>query len=124
MSASWDMFEKLRASRGLSAYQIAKDCDISQSVLSNWKAGRYTPKEDKIKKLATYLDVPVSYFYGGDDEEPPKYYLNDETAAIAQKVFDEPGLRALFDAASGCTPRQLDLAAQILRGFKETNPDG
>ena len=124
MSASWDMFEKLRASRGLSVYQIAKDCDISQSVLSNWKAGRYTPKEDKIKKLATYFDVPVSYFYGGDDEEPPKYYLNDETAAIAQKVFDEPGLRALFDAARGCTPRQLDLAAQILRGFKETNPDG
>lgn len=124
MGASWELFEKLRLAKGISAYQIAKDCGISQSVLSNWKAGRYTPKEDKIRVLANYFDIPVSYFYDNLDEERPPYYLNEETAEIAQKVFEDPNLRLLFDAARDCSPKQIELAADILRNFKSTNPDG
>lgn len=124
MSASWELFEKMCIAKGVTAYQIAKECGIAQSVLSNWKAGRFTPKEDKIKKLAAYFGVPVSYFYGVEDDEPPKYYLNDETAAIAQRVFEEPGLRALFDAAEGCPTDQVQLAVRMLKMFKESNPDG
>ena len=124
MSASWELFEKMRIAKGVTAYQIAKECGIAQSVLSNWKAGRFTPKEDKIKKLAAYFDVPVSYFYGGENGEPPRYYLNEETAAMAQKLFDDPNLRMLFDAAQDCPPDQLQLAARMLQIFKGSNPDG
>ena len=123
MSASWELFEKLRKAKGLSAYQIAKDCGFSQSVLSNWKAGRYTPKDDKIRALAEYLDTPVGYFYDNYSEEPPRYYLNDETAAIAQEVFDDPELRVLFDVARGSRPEDIRMVVEMLRRFKETNPD-
>lgn len=120
----YSIFEALLRNKGVSVSDVARATGIRSSTFSDWKAGRYTPKEDKIKKLATYFDVPVSYFYGGEEDEPPKYYLNDETAEIAQKVFDEPGLRALFDAAKDCTPRQIEIAAEVLRTFKQTNPDG
>lgn len=44
------------------AYQVSKDTGIAQSVLSDWKRGRSTPKTDKLKKLADYFDKPIEYF--------------------------------------------------------------
>ncbi len=60
------MYEKFKAltdSKHVSAYRVSKDLGIPQSTFSDWKAGRSTPKQDKIKKIADYFDVPVSYFY-------------------------------------------------------------
>ncbi|MBQ9065245.1 MAG: helix-turn-helix transcriptional regulator, partial [Blautia sp.] len=31
----------------------------SQATLSSWKSGKYTPKIDKLKKLADYFGVPI-----------------------------------------------------------------
>lgn len=44
------------------AYQVSKDTGIAQSVLSDWKRGRSTPKADKLKKLADYFGEPIEYF--------------------------------------------------------------
>ena len=52
------------------------------------------------------------------------YYLNDETARIAQEIFDSPDLRLLFDAARKQRPENIRLAAEMLLRFKESNPDG
>lgn len=52
------------------------------------------------------------------------YYLDEETAKVAQEVFDDPDLRVLFDAARGSRPEDIRMAADMLRRFKETNPDG
>ena len=32
-------------------------------------------------------------------DQAPQYYLNDETAKMAQEIFDNKELRMLFDAA-------------------------
>lgn len=48
------------------AYQVSKDTGIAQSVLSDWKRGRSTPKADKLKKLADYFGVSVDYFLEPD----------------------------------------------------------
>lgn len=120
----YSIFEALLRNKGVTVSEISRATGISTSTFSDWKAGRYTPKEDKIKKLAAYFDVPVSYFYGGENGEPPRYYLNEETAAMAQKLFDDPNLRMLFDAAQDCPPDQLQLAARMLQIFKGSNPDG
>lgn len=44
------------------AYQVSKDTGIAQSVLSDWKRGRSTPKADKLKKLADYFGKPIEFF--------------------------------------------------------------
>lgn len=54
----------------------------------------------------------------------PVYYTDPETARIAQEVFDNPDLRMLFSAARDAKPEDIKLAADMLRRFKETNPDG
>ena len=44
------------------SYQVSKETGIAQSVLSDWKRGRSTPKSDKLKILADYFGVSIEYF--------------------------------------------------------------
>lgn len=59
---SHEKYDSLRAKKGVTDYEVAKETGVRTSTLSNWKAGRYTPKIDKIKKIADYFGVPIEYF--------------------------------------------------------------
>ena len=55
-------FAELLDKNNKTAYVVAKETGIAQSVLSDWKTGRSTPKFDKLLVLAKYFGVPVEYF--------------------------------------------------------------
>jgi transcriptional regulator with XRE-family HTH domain len=55
-------FEKLLAENNVTAYQVAQATGIATATLSAWKSGVYTPKLDKLLKIAEYFDVPLEYF--------------------------------------------------------------
>ena len=55
-------FAELLGKTNKTAYQVSKDTGIAQSVLSDWKRGRSTPKADKLKKLADYFGKPIEFF--------------------------------------------------------------
>lgn len=59
-------FERLLAEKNVTAYHVAKELGMATSTFANWKAGRYEPKVDKIKKIADYFGVPLTYFYEED----------------------------------------------------------
>lgn len=61
----YDRFLKLLEERGATAYQVAHATGVATSTLTNWKHGKYTPKIDKLQKIAEYFDVPVTYFLEG-----------------------------------------------------------
>ncbi len=54
-----------------------------------------TPNPERLKKLADYFGVSVEYLMTG--EETNGYYLNEETAKMAQEMFEDPDMRSLFD---------------------------
>lgn len=58
----YEKFKKLLEERGVTSYQVSMATGISQSTLSDWKQGLYTPKVDKIMKIADYFGVPLEYF--------------------------------------------------------------
>lgn len=55
-------YMELRDKAGVTDYEVGKRTGIATSTLSNWKAGRYTPKADKLKKLADYFGKPIEFF--------------------------------------------------------------
>lgn len=59
----YEVFEKKAKEKGVTAYQVAKATGISNATLCEWKAGRYTPKIDKLIKLAEYFGCDVMDFY-------------------------------------------------------------
>ena len=46
----------------------------------------------------------------GKEKEADRYYINDETAQVAQEIFENKELRALFDV-------QRDMEADDLRAL-------
>ncbi|MBR1710094.1 MAG: helix-turn-helix transcriptional regulator [Clostridia bacterium] len=52
----------LRDEKKLTDYKVAQDVGIAPSTLSDWKNGLYTPKADKLLKLAEYFNVSIEYF--------------------------------------------------------------
>lgn len=67
----YEIFEKLLAERGITAYKVAKETGISTGSLSDWKKGRSSPKADKLQKIADYFGVSVDYLLGNDQKEKP-----------------------------------------------------
>lgn len=59
----YEIAEKLAKEHGISMYRLAKATGLTTSMFSNWKAGKYRPKYEKLKKIADYFGVSVEVFY-------------------------------------------------------------
>ena len=65
---NYKTFEGLLKMHNLTVYRVSKETGIAQSTFSDWKSGRSTPKTDKLKKIADFFDVSVSYLLGGEED--------------------------------------------------------
>jgi transcriptional regulator with XRE-family HTH domain len=65
----YDVFEKLLKEHNFTAYKVAKDTGISYSTFSDWKAGRSSPKPDKLEKIADYFDISIDKLMGRNETE-------------------------------------------------------
>lgn len=96
------IFEQLLRRDGLTISEVGRATGISPSTFTDWRAGRYKPKADKMKRIADYFGVSVDYLTTGKDTPKESasgkiYYFNDETAAAAQEMFDDPDLRRVME---------------------------
>lgn len=109
----YEKFEKLLKEKNVTPYRVHKETGISTATLSDWKNGKSQPKKDKIEKICEYFGVPVSYFYEENVGNENQYYINEETAQVAQEIFENKELRALFDVQRGMSAEDL----QALHGM-------
>ena len=112
----YEIYAKLRDNAGLTDYKISEELGIARSTLSNWKSGKYTPKTDKLQLIADYFGVSLEYLTTGEVKEG--YYINQETAEMAQQIFENSKMRILFDAAKDADPEDLQMAADMLYRLK------
>jgi transcriptional regulator with XRE-family HTH domain len=103
--------------------ELAEYVGVSQAAVSSWCSGQKTPRMNKIDKICEFLGVQRSAILG-TGIIAPHHHTNPETEQIAQTIYDDPDLHALFDAARGSNPDNLKLAAEMLKRMKETNNDG
>lgn len=119
----------LRENHNLGQTALAELIEVSKQTLYKYENDIVTNiPSDVIERLASALGVSPGYLMGWEssptDSTGQKYYFDEETARIAQAVFEDPNLRMLFDASRDSRPEDLQMAADMLKRFKETNPDG
>ena len=68
----YEIFEKLCMAHNVTPYRVCKDTGITTASISNWKAGRYSPKVEKLQKIADYFGVTVEYLMTGKEETKEK----------------------------------------------------
>lgn len=114
----YEIFEQLCKKKGVTPYKVAKDVDgLTTATFSNWKAGRYTPKADKLQLIADYFGVSVEYLMTG--EHPTEYHFDPETARIAQEIFDNPDLHFLFNSARSTSSKNIKILSDILETLEK-----
>lgn len=122
--------KELREERDITQADLGKALNISPSAIGMYEQGRREPSLDVLRKLAEYFKVSTDYLIGrteirnelmpGLTEKAktmgvlPKseyaggyYYLDPETARIANEMKDNPGRRVLFDATSKLSPDEI-----------------
>ena len=122
---------------GMKAVELSEKTGLGKSSISQYMNGSHSPSNISAGKMGKVLKVNPLWLMGFDVSKyldtsssdvqtfvhPESYYENDDTRKIAQKVFDDPNLRVLFDAASDATPEDILTAAELLRKFKDARRD-
>jgi len=113
----YSVYAELRDALGAKDVEISRALGFHPSVISDWKRGKATPKYDKLKQIADYFGVSVEYLTTG--QQPEGYYLNPETAEMAQSLYENRDLRMLFDVAKDVSPEQLKLLHDMALSWKK-----
>ena len=107
----YDKFEYLCNSKGVKPIDVSKATGISTATLSSWKKGRYTPKQDKLQKIADFFGVTVDFIMSETEQERRERY-----ARIAEQIHENMKHRE----ALNITNEEWEL----LSAFRELNQDG
>lgn len=123
MSTVGQRIREYRQKAGKSQVELAKAIGVSKQTLYKYENDIITNiPSDKIELAAKTLDVSPAILMGwGTDQEngQSEYYIDPETAALAQRLLTDPDYRILFDAADGSRPEDMRMAADMLKRFKE-----
>ena len=96
---------------------------VTSTTASAWYNGVKAPRLDKIQRLCNWLGIEKSDLLEDHSNETSHYYYDEDARAVAEMLRTNKSYRILFDAARDSKPEDLLMAAEMLRRFKETNPD-
>ncbi len=65
----YEVYQRLLDEKGLKNADVARATGISNMTLSDWKRGKSTPKQDKLKLIADYFGVTLDYLLTGEERE-------------------------------------------------------
>ena len=123
-----DNIKRIRKQRNMTQEELAEAIHVKRQTVSSWEINRTEPNMGAVELLAHALQCRKSDLIGaesaGTEQAHAMYYISPETARIAQRLFECPEARILFDAAKDSAPEDLLLAADLLKRLKGTNRDG
>lgn len=130
---SYETYAKIRDAAGLSDYKVSKLSGVSSATISEWGKGKYTPKDDKRKRIAEALGITLAQLDGdepvqGEDVQnnvhAGRYYIDDETARLAGEMFADPDMRALFQMKRTMRPEVFRAHMDMMKKlYKLEHPD-
>lgn len=101
-----EKLKELREIKGIgSQAELAGILGVTQQAVGLWERNKNMPDYETLKKIAVLFDVTTDYLLGNDTEAG--YYVDPETARIANEMKENPGRRVLFDASRKLSPESL-----------------
>ena len=96
---------------GMTQIELAKKLGVGTTSVYNWCNGIKTPRMDKVDAMCDLFHCNRSdLIEDKSDKQSNGYYTDQETAQVAQEIFENKELRALFDV-------QRDMDADDLRAL-------
>lgn len=99
-----EKFCKFIQDNKISAYRIAKDTQISQGLMNNYKNGIKIPSLDNLVKIADYLGVSVDYLLDRTDKKKIGSQLNEHEEVLIEAYRSQPDFQKAVDRLLGVQP--------------------
>lgn len=114
MATFKDRLRHLRTLAGYSQQDLADIMNVTKQTISQYERGVRNPDKETALELCDIFNVSMDYLYGQTDvtlrfvspeECQNSYYLDPDTAQIAQKIFEDD--KILFDVYQSSKRDQL-----------------
>lgn len=112
-----DVLKELRISRGLTQDDLSKGTGLAKSTISMYENGNREPNFETLELFADFFNVDMNTLFEHKAQNI-SYYLNPETAKLAQAIHDDPGLRILLDASRDLEPEDIKFVVDLVKKLK------
>ncbi len=113
---SVELVKKICKERKIPISRLEKDCGFSNGYIRKLQEGKFP--SDRLLIIAEYLNLPVSYLMTGEEkEESPIYYTNEETARLAQEMYEDEDMRSLFDMKRNMPPERFKAHIEFMKNL-------
>lgn len=109
-----ERIKKLCKDNGISLNKLEDTLGFGKGYLS--KLNSSSPNVSNIKKIADYFGVSVDWIMARKETEPG-YYLNEETAKLAQEMFEDEDMRSLFDMKRNMPPERFKAHMEFMKNL-------
>ena len=99
----------------ISQSKLERDIGISGGSITKWKYAE--PRLSTLEKVADYFGVTVEYLKNGEQKQG--YYFNEETAKLAQEMFEDEDMRSLFDMKRNMPPERFKAHIEFMKNLYE-----
>ena len=117
---SVERVKKLCKKNKIPISKLERDLGFSNGYIGQLRKGVFP--DDRLAKIADYFGVSIEYLMTGEEKE--NYYINPETAKIAQEIFENPEMRILFDASRNVSPEDLRTVTEMMLALKRKEQGG
>lgn len=121
----YENFEKLCKKHNTNPSQVSRATGISTATFTSWKKDIYTPKNDKLQKIADHFGVSLGYLMGTESEEPNAIdkennpiVLDDEALELLEELKERPEMRTLFSVSRKASKDDILKAVKIIEALK------
>ncbi len=90
-----ERIKKKRNEKDFSLRELASRVDLSASFLSQIEQGKASPSIENLKKIATYLEVKVSYLIEDEDESLGSYHIRKEDRRYVESIDSKTSIALL-----------------------------
>ena len=113
---SVDRVKNICKERKIPISRLELDLGFSNGYIGQLKKGTFPA--DRLNSIANYLNLSPQYIMTGQENETEQYYHDNETAQMAQEIFENKELRLLFSAARDASPEDLKTTHDMLMALK------
>lgn len=99
--------------------ELSKRLGVGTTSVYNWCNGIKTPRMDKVDAMCKIFHCKRSDLMEEPKDETSNYYLDDDAAAAAQFLYENPDYKVLFDATRKVKPEDIQLVKELLDRFSE-----
>lgn len=98
--------------------EVADAIGVIPSTFNTWCLGIALPRMGKVQALADYFHINKSDLIE-DKNDNNSYYLDNDAAAAAQFLYENPDYKVLFDATRKVKPEDIQLVKELLDRFSD-----